>query len=648
MKRNPSALATQRLQPVSFRQVRIADGFWTPRLDINRTVTLPHQYRMCQETGRLDAFRLEWKPGMPNPPHIFWDSDVGKWLEAVGYSLATHPDPELERRADEVIEWIAGAQQPDGYLNTHFIAVEPDKRWTNLNDLHELYCAGHLMEGAVAYAEATGKRRFLEVMCRYADHIDATFGRGRGKRRGYCGHPEIELALIRLHEATGNPRYLKLAEYFVNERGRRPYYFDQEAVARGETPRTDGATRYAYCQAHVPLREQSEVVGHAVRAFYIYSGMADVAARTGDAALLAACRRLWDDVTLRKLYLTGGIGPSGRNEGFTQPYDLPNETAYAETCAAIALVFFAHRLLQIEADGRYADVMERALYNGILSGVSLDGTSYFYANPLASAGPLPGAVSGGMAGGGHTTGRVEWFGCACCPPNLARLLASFGQYVYSTAARAVYVHLYAGGETSLDVAGTTVELTQTTDYPWSGDVRLVVSPARPATFDLLMRIPEWCSRHLLRVNGRRVTAPVSKGYAHLRRTWQPGDTVTLALAMPVERVAAHPRVREDTGKVALQRGPLVYCLEACDNPQVGSLLLPRTTRLTARRDPRLLGGMTVIEGAARLLDEQGWAGRLYAPAASLKSRAVRFRAVPYFAWANRTPGAMAVWLPQCS
>ncbi len=646
--RDKPAQATQRLQPVSFRQVRIADGFWTPRLDVNRTVTLPHQYRMCQETGRLDAFRLEWKPGMPNPPHIFWDSDVGKWLEAVGYSLATHPDPALEARADEVIEWIAGAQQPDGYLNTHFTAVEPDKRWTNLDNLHELYCAGHLMEGAVAYAEATGKRRFLEVMCRYADHIDATFGRARGKKRGYCGHPEIELALVRLHHATGNPRYLKLAQYFIDERGRRPYYFDQEAVARGEPARTDGATRYAYCQAHVPLREQSEVVGHAVRAFYIYSGMADVAARTGDADLLAACRRLWDDVTLRKLYLTGGIGPAARNEGFTQPYDLPNETAYAETCAAIALVFFAHRMLQIESDARYADVMERALYNGVLSGVSLDGTSYFYANPLASAGPPPDAVNARMAGGGHTTGRVEWFGCACCPPNLARLLASLGQYVYSTTARAVYVHLYAGGEASMEVAGTTVGLTQATDYPWNGDVRITLSPARPAAFGLLLRIPGWCSRHVIRVNGRPVTAPISKGYARLRRTWQAGDTVTLALAMPVERVAAHPRVREDTGKVALQRGPLVYCLEACDNPQVGALLLPRSAKLTARRDPRLLGGIAVIEGRALAADTRGWAGRLYAPAARLKSRAVRFRAVPYFAWANRRPGAMTVWLPQCS
>jgi DUF1680 family protein len=640
-----STEVTQRLQPAALTRVKIADGFWSPRLDVNRTVTLPHQDRMCQETGRIDAFRLTWKPGMDNPPHIFWDSDVGKWLEAVAYSLATHPDAELEQRADDVIELIAGAQQPDGYLNTHFTVVEPEKRWINLDNWHELYCAGHLMEGAVAYAEATGKRRFLDVMCRYADHIDATFGREPGKKRGYCGHPEVELALVRLYRATGVERYLKLAEYFVDERGRQPYYFDVEALARGEE-RKDSTKRYEYCQSHKPLREQSEIVGHAVRAFYIYCGMADVAALTGDAGLLAACRRLWDDATLHKLYITGGVGPSARNEGFTQAYDLPNETAYAETCATIALAFFAHRLLQIDADGRYADVIERALYNGILSGVSLDGKGYFYANPLASMGPPPGTKAGGTAGGGHTSSRVEWFGCACCPPNLARLLASLGQYVYSTSARAAYVHLYAGGEATLDVAGTTVHLTQKTDYPWDGEVRFVVAPAQTARFDLMLRIPGWCGRHSIRVNGRAVKAPVSKGYARLSRVWQAGDAVTLTLAMPVERVAAHPRVLADVGKVALQRGPVVYCLEECDNPHVNALVLPPRSKLTARRDARLLGGVAVIEGTALRLEEQGWNGRLYAPAGHQKTRSVRFRAIPYFAWANRKPGAMTVWLPQ--
>lgn len=636
-----------RLQPVPLRQVKLADRFWRTRQEINRTALIPHAYRMCEETGRIDALRLQWKPGMKPEPHIFWDSDVAKWLESAAYALAMQPDPALERQADALIDLIAGAQQPDGYLNSHFTAVEPAKRWTNLGSAHELYCAGHLMEAAVAYFEATGKRKILDVLCRYADHIDATFGVGKGKKRGYCGHPEIEMALVRLHLATGNERYLKLARYFIEERGRQPSYFDREAEARGEAKRNGDARRYEYCQAHRPLREQSEVVGHAVRAFYVYSGMADVAALCRDDGLRKACRRLWNDAVRHKLYVTGGVGPSRHNEGFTRAYDLPNETAYAETCAAIALVFFAHRMLQAEADGRYADVIERALYNGVLSGVSLDGRKFFYANPLASEGPAPGAAPVAIAGGGHTSTRVEWFGCACCPSNLSRLLASLGQYLYSTGGTAVYAHLYAAGSSRMTVAGRPLGLTQETDYPWSGEIRLTLELDQAVPFDLMLRIPGWCARHRIRINGRAAAAPVVKGYARLRRTWRNGDTVTLSLAMPVERIAAHPFVAADVGKVALQRGPLVYCLEQCDNPRVRALLLPRHAKLAARFDPRLLGGVTVIEGAALVANLAGWKDRLYARAAGRKLKPARFKAVPYFAWANRKPGAMTVWLPEC-
>jgi uncharacterized protein len=626
-----SEQVTQLLNPVPLKHVCVADRFWAPRLEVNRTITVPHEYRMCKDTGRIDAFRLGWKPGMDNPPHIFWDSDVGKWLEAAAYSLSTHPDPQLGELIDEVIELIAGAQQADGYLNTHYTTVEPGKRWTNLRDCHELYCAGHLIEAAVAHFEATGQRRFLDVMSRYADHIDATFGAEEGKKRGYCGHEEVELALVKLSRATGKAWYLKLAQYFVNERGRQPHYYDGEARARGEDPAKWWARSYEYCQAHKPLREQSEVVGHAVRAFYIYSGMADVAALTNDAGLLAACRRLWDDATLHKLYVTGGVGPSASNEGFTRDYDLPNDTAYAETCAAIALAFFAHRMLQIEADRRYADVLERALYNGILSGVSLDGKGFFYVNPLASSG---------------THHRQEWFGCACCPPNVARLLASLGQYVYSTGTRALYVHLYAAGECATQMAGQAVRLRQATDYPWDGAVSVTVNTAAPAAFDLMLRIPGWCRKYTLKVNGKAVRAPLVKGYARLRRTWSDRDTVVLALAMPVERIAAHPRVQADLGKVALQRGPLVYCLEQCDNPDTLSVMLPRKARMTARFDRKLMGGMTVIEGPAVKARAEGWKGRLYATASDAKTKPVRIKAVPYFAWDNRKPGAMTVWLPE--
>ena len=629
-----------RMKPLALAHVAVHDAFWSPRIDTNRTATLPAEYDQCKKTGRIDAWNLDRKPNRSKRPHIFWDSDVAKWIEAAAYSLATCPDSKLQRRVDGVIDRIAAAQQDDGYLNTYFTTVEPDQRWRNLRDRHELYCAGHLMEAAVAYHQATlrpgsgqaGQRKLLDVMCRYADHIDAAFGRGRGKKRGYPGHEEIELALVKLYHATGEKRYLKLAKYFVDERGRKPHYYDVEAKARGDDPAKYWPGTYEYNQSHRPVREQSEVVGHAVRAFYLYAGMADVAAETHDAKLLAACRRLWADATRHKMYLTGGVGPSGRNEGFAGVYNLPNVSAYAETCAAIALVFFAHRMVQIEANAHYADVMERALYNGTISGVSADGKRFFYENPLASV-------------GNHH--RKDWFGCACCPPNIARMIASFGQYVYSTSPGSAYVHLYAGSTARASVAGRDVTLTQETRYPWLGEVTLTVGLDRPGTFALMLRIPGWCRKWKLTVNGKRLAAPVVKGYAKIRRRWTDGETVQLSLAMPIERVVAHPGVLDNAGKVALQRGPIVYCLEQCDHPaNVLSIHLPDRARLTPRFDARLLGGATVIEGAARAVAPAGWKENLYRPADEAKTKPVRIRAVPYCLWDNRKPGAMTVWLPR--
>ncbi|HPD14395.1 MAG TPA: glycoside hydrolase family 127 protein [Planctomycetota bacterium] len=630
----------RRLKPLELANVTIADTFWAPRQETNRTVGIRHQYQQCKDTGRLDAFKLDWKPGMPNEPHIFWDSDVAKWVEAASYSLATHPDPELRKLVDDTAALIASAQQPDGYLNCHFTVVEPTKRWTNLRDQHELYCAGHLIEGAVAHFQATGSRVLLDALCRYADHIARTFGPEPDKKKGYPGHEEIELALIKLFHATGDERYLSLSKYFIDQRGQQPHYYDEEAVARGDDPKKYWARTYEYNQAHKPVREQDEAVGHAVRAMYLYSGMADVAAETGDEALLAACRKLWASAAERKMFLTGGVGSSHWGEKFTGDYELPNESAYAETCAAIGLVFFAHRMLQIEADAKYADVMEQALYNGVISGVNLAGTKFFYVNPLAS-------------NGGHH--RQEWFGCACCPPNLARLVASLGSYVYSAAPDSLYVHLYVAGsattplpKVSIPSGGcATVTLTQETGYPWNGDVRLTVSVAQPSEFDLFLRIPGWCRKHLLKVNGKTVAHKMAKGYAKISRTWANGDRVELSLAMPVERVVAHPRVAEDAGKVALRRGPIVYCLEQADNSApVRSLLLPDRARLTARFDKKLLGGVVVIEGVGLAPTQAGWRGKLYQPASALSLRPAKFRAIPYCLWDNREPGAMTVWLPR--
>lgn len=633
------------LTPAAHARVRFDRGFWQQRVDVNRRATLAIQHRQLVDTGRLDSLRLTWKPGEPNKPHEFWDSDIAKWIEAASYSLASDPDPELRRYVEEAIDRLVASQQPDGYLNTHFTCVRPGERWTNLRDAHELYCAGHLIESAVAHHAATGDRKLLDALCRYADHIDATFGPEEGKKRGYCGHPEIELALVRLFRATGERRYLKLAQYFIDERGRgEPHYYDVEARARGQNPAKNWVT-YEYYQAHAPVREQADIEGHAVRALYLLAGMADVAAETRDAELLDACRRLFRSAAERRMYLTGGVGSQRHGERFTFDYDLPNETAYAETCAAIALVFAAHRLLQVEPDRAYADVMERALYNGIPSGVSLAGDTFLYANPLA----VHRETLTQPARSHIAARRQEWFGCACCPPNVARLLASLGQYVYSTGDDAVYVHLYASGEADLAVGEHAVHLRQETDYPWDGKVRLTLTLAKVAKFTLALRLPAWCDRPTVKVNGKRLKLTrrqVRRGYALIRRAWSPGDRVTLKLPMPVRRVVTNPRSRNNMGKVALCRGPVVFCIEEADNgPDLHALVLPRRAKLRDRFRPKLLGGVVTISARARRVDPEAFGDALYrADPGRLRTRAHDLVAVPYCTWGNRGAGEMRVWI----
>lgn len=624
-----------KLTPVPFTHVTINDDFWAPKIAINRSVTIPAEYRMCEDTGRIASFDLKWRPGDANPPHIFWDSDVAKWIEAASYSLATHPDEQLDQLLDTVIARIAYAQQSDGYLNTHYIQVEPVNRWTNLRDNHELYCAGHMIEAAVAHFTVTGKRTLLDVMCRYADYINSVFGVEAGKRRGYPGHEEIELALVKLYHATGQQRYLDLAAYFVNERGRQPYYYDLEARERGEDPDTFWATTYAYMQAHIPVREQDEVVGHAVRAMYLYSAMTDIAYETGDDQLLTACQRIWDDICTKRMYLTGGIGPSRSNEGFTTPYDLPDETAYAETCAAVGLVFWNHRMLQFNGDGKYADVMERALYNGTISGVSLDGRRFFYENPLASS-------------GAHH--RREWFDCACCPPNIARLIASMGGYVYSQSETGAWVHLYVQGEGKLQVGDTNVVIKQATHYPWDGLVRFTIQPAELTRFTLHLRIPGWCQKFTVRVNSENQTQweQLEGGYLHIDRQWTPGDTVQLDLDMPVQYVVANPKVQQMLGRVAIQRGPIVYCAETADNADT---LLDRVwinrvasaeESFTPIWESDLLGGVSVLRGTAFIDEQSPWENNLYRYVSPVHNP-ITLTLIPYYAWDNRPAGEMRVW-----
>ena len=635
----------QRTQALGFAQVRFDDRFWKPRLETNRKTTLPFQYRICKETGQIDAWK--WKPGMPFTPHIYWDSDVAKWMEAAAYSLAIRPDLSLQKKLEEIIAMMAKAQLPDGYLNSHFIRVEPDKRWTNLAGDHELYCAGHLMEAAVAYFQATGKRSFLDIMGRYADHIEATFGREPGKKRGYCGHEEIELALVKMYKVTNNPRYLKLSKYFIDERGRRSKYFNQEKKLRGEAlpPQKHD---HSGCQDHLPVRQQKTAEGHAVRAMYLYSGMADVAAETGDIALLKACRALWQNVTERRVYITGGIGSWSVGERFSFDYDLPNEEAYTETCAAIGLVFWAHRMLNLEPDRRYADVMERALYNGVLSGVSSDGKYFFYNNPLAvypsryHFGRRIGQISGHMA-----PSRQKWFGCACCPPNVARLLASLGKYVYSFNEHEIFVHLYAQSRAEITIAGQLIVLEQKTNYPWDGKIRISLQlPAgRRVRFNLALRIPGWCRNYGLHLNGSAVKMVIpTNGYVKLSREWRANDEVELILPMPVEEIEAHPGVRQDCGRVALQRGPLVYCLEEIDNgPNLNDIVLPKQPSWQVQFGRRMFGGVPVIRGQAYRRSMKGWKNQLYRSGqGNLEKMTVK--AVPYCLWNNRGEGEMLVWV----
>ncbi|MCD6303135.1 MAG: glycoside hydrolase family 127 protein, partial [Anaerolineae bacterium] len=585
------------LRAVPHKQVEVA-GFWGERQEINRRETLPIEYQQLADTGRIAALDLTWKPGEPNPPHIFWESDIAKWIEAVGYSLAGHPDAGLERQADDVIDRIAKAQQPDGYLNIHFTVVEPEKRWTNLRDWHELYCAGHLMEAAVAYYEGTGKDQLLRVMQRYADHIDEVFGREPGQKRGYPGHEEIELGLVKLYRATGKERYLELARYFVDERGAEPHYFDIEARERGDDKGPWYGRNHNYNQSHLPLRDQRTAEGHAVRAMYLYAGATDIAMETGDQeALWTALDALWRNVTERRMYVTGGIGSAHHGERFTFDYHLPNDTAYAETCAAIGLVFWAHRMLQARADGAYADVMERALYNGVLSGVSLDGRQFFYVNPLEVT---PETIHGSHTMPSTKVERQSWFGCACCPPNLARLMASLGGYVYSQRDDEVWVHLYTSGSV-MGLLDGQMALRQETRYPWDEEIALRVACNEATPFTLALRIPGWCRGARLAVNGKPVPVAdlLDHGYAKLQRTWHDGDQVALTLPMPVERVYAHPAVWENAGRVALQRGPLVYCLEEVDNGgNLASIVLPRDVPLEARWSPDVAGGVMTVHAQA--------------------------------------------------
>lgn len=587
--------------PVGLTDCEVLPGFWRTRLVTNRDVTVPHCLDQLDKTGRVaNLERVAEGGGAFEGDYAFNDSDVYKTLEAVAYVLAARRDQALEARADRIIDAIARAQASDGYLFTRTMLEAPERRWTDMNS-HEMYCGGHLFEAAVAYARATGKERLLDVARRLADHYLATFG--PTGRHWVDGHEEVGLALVKLAEHTGERRYLDFAAWHLEERGR--------GHGQGRVWDMPGFGA-AYSQDRVPVADLTEAEGHAVRAMYLFSAMADIAAQTPGHAYEATLERMWQSVVGRKMYVTGGIGAAGEIEGFGPDHHLPNATAYCETCAAIGMILWSMRMHRRRGEGRFADIIERELYNGVLAGVSLAGDRFFYANPLESD-------------GSHH--RSAWFGCACCPPNLARLVAQVPSLVYSVGGDTLYVNQLIASRVRADVGGASVVVRQESGLPWRGRSTLVFEGEAPMTLELALRVPAWARGFALAVNGEAVVpSSVSGGYARLRRVFRPGDTVGVRLPMPVEVGPDDPRVAANRGRVSVRRGPVVYCAEEIDQPGPWpSLAWPSGLAANAAWAPDLLGGVVALAG----LDGGG----------------VRVRAVPYFAWDNRAPGRMAVWLP---
>ena len=630
------------VQPVPFTAVQLTDAFWAPKIKTNAETTIPFAFGQCETSGRVDNFiraaqALRGTPpsNLRPPGYPFDDTDLYKVIEGASYTLAVHRDPKLEATVDGYIAQIAAAQEKDGYLyTTRTINPAAPHRWAGPErwvlekvDSHELYNFGHLAEAAVAHYQATGKRTLLDVAIRFADLLVNTFG--PGKQAIWPGHQITEMALVKLYRVTGNAKYLDLSKFMLDVR-------KPDAPATSNHPPT-------YNQSQAPVIDQTEAVGHAVRAVYMYSGMADVAALTGDQAYLKALEAIWGSIVLKKLYITGGIGASGSGEAFGRPYELPNMSAYNETCASIGNDFWNQRMFLLSGDAKYVDVMERTLFNGLISGVSLDGKSFFYPNPLESRGQ-------------HA--RQAWFGVACCPGNMTRFLASVPGYVYAKQGQTIFVNLFAESTADVTLAnGAKVKLAQTTKYPWEGTVRLAVTPDRRTPFTINVRVPGWARNEVVpgdlyrfldppgapavvRVNGMRVAAAPVKGYVSINRNWQAGDAIDIVLPMQPRRIVAHELVTADTNRVAIQRGPIVYAAEWPDNPagKVRNLVLPDTASLTAQFQPDLLGGVVAVKSTATAfsLDAAGRVAKTTQP----------FTAIPYYAWANRGRGEMIVWLPR--
>lgn len=627
------------------KQIRIrnyqSEGFIGNYQKLIRDVVIPYQYSvLCDESPDTEkshvvqnfinarrAVRGE-DTGDGFYGMVFQDSDAAKWLEAAAYSLALFPDEELEQTADQLIEYIAGAQDKDGYLNTYYTIKDRERRWTNLLEGHELYCSGHMMEAACAYYEATGKRVLLDVMLKNAEHIYQHFI--VEKREGWPGHPEVELALMKMYRLTGNEHCLELAEHFINTRGSNPNFYQEESKKRDWTVWGNNPADTEYMQSNVPVRKQKDATGHAVRAVYLYTGMADLASESGDKELYQACRRLWKSITERRMYVTGGIGSTVLGEAFSVDYDLPGDTAYAETCASIGLIFFASRMLENEVNGEYGDVMERAFYNTVLTGMQLDGKRFFYVNPLEV---VPG-ISGVSPTHRHDlTQRPKWYACACCPPNVARLISSFGKYAYGENEDTAFCHMFAGGKVCFDNG---IKICCRTGYPYDFTVSYDVEKGGK----LAIRIPSYSQCFEITVNGKKADYIWEKGYAYLEV--KDGDQVKLTLDGTPKFIYASPKVPRLTGCKALQRGPLIYCFEGVDNGgDVLSLFLKRNADIQILDgDEKLPGGVVKLTvDAVRKEETEG----LYTNVRP-EEKDCSAVAVPYYTWGNRGENQMRVWM----
>lgn len=665
-------MLTEKYKQLPLNRIKVRDPFWSKYMRLIFDKVIPYQWEIlnnrvegaepsyCIDNFKIAAGQAEGEfHGV-----VFQDTDAAKWLEAVAYRLSVEPDEKLEALADDVIELIAAAQQPDGYINTYFTIEEPGARWSNLQEGHELYTAGHLLEAAVAYYQATGKDRFLKIMMRFCDTIYDVFGTEEGKLRGYPGHQEIEVALVKLYQVTQERKYLELARYFIDERGKEPHIFDiqrkkldhylfpdfagiDRANEQGHSRRRAdciteddfaGVDR-TYAQTYMRPAEQEEAWGHAVRAVYMYSAMADLAYEYRDEALMNACRKLYDNIVNRKMYITGSIGAQVFGESFIGDYDLPNDTNYSETCATVGMAMFANRMAQITGEAKYVDTVERCLYNTLLAGISLEGTEFFYVNPLEV---WPDSCRHSAIKKHVKTVRQKWFGVACCPTNIARTVSSVGQYIYSADNKRINVNLFISNETDFTLNGANVRIQQKTNYPYGGDIRIRVTADRKETFAVAVRIPAWSPKAALLLNNSVAPCWLEKGYAIIEREWG-DDEILLQLDVSPQLYAANPKVRADIGRTAIVKGPLVYCLEQADNGEnLQAIQISANAELTEEYRPDLLGGTTVITCRAERISDDGQ-DELYRKA-RFKTEEAKLTAIPYCLWNNRGEGEMLVWI----